>query len=241
MVVRFRLANWLVYPLAGYPHLMFGLWRSLPALASEFGIANDSWTRLTLVYGLILGFGLLLGLAHGLPCWSGSWIGFNLLFGLELLVGWFPRGGLAWGAGLLWLAAAFFILTLLARRDRLTAVLAALPIAPMFVWSLALNRSPDMAVQVLLLMAAGFGLGVLSVAIAHLGKSWLAAPLVIVTIGGFSLLISFAVNAGQILPIQPASLGGLLFWIVSELAFLGTVALFTAPAWLSWLVEQFRP
>lgn len=241
MVVRFRLANWLVYPLAGYPHLMFGLWRSLPALASEFGIVNGSWARLTLVYGLILGFGLLLGLAHGLPCWSGSWIGFNLLFGLELMVGWFPRGGLAWGAGLVWLAVVFFILTLLARRDRLTAVLAALPIAPMFVWSLALNRVPDMVVQVLLLMAAGFVLGVLSVALAHLGPAWLAAPLVIVTIGGTSLLVSFVVSAGRILPILPERLGSIVFFAGSELAFLATAALFAAPAWLSWLVEQFRP
>jgi hypothetical protein len=48
-------------------------------------------------------------------------------------------------------------------------------------------------------------------------------------------------SAGQILPIQPASLGGLLVWVASELAFLGAVTLFTAPAWLTWLVEQFRP
>jgi hypothetical protein len=213
---------------------------SLPALAFGFGIVADSWARLTLVYGLILGFGLLLSLAHGLPRWSGSWIGFGMLFGLDALMVWFPQGGSAWAAGLLWLAAALSILTLLASRDRMAAVLAALPVAPMFVWSLALSRIPAMPLQVLLLMAAGFFLGVLSVALAHLGRAWLAAPLVIVTIGGFSLLISFVSSAGQILPIQPASLGGLLVWVASELAFLGAVTLFTAPAWLTWLFVTIR-
>lgn len=240
MVVRFRLAEWMVYLLAGYPHLLFALRMSLPAMASGFGIADDPWLRLSLIYGLLLGFGLLLGLVRRLPRWSASWIGFGLLFGLELLVHWFPEGLPGWVAGLLWLVAALLVLTFIARRDRLAAVLAALPIAPMFVWSLALSRIQDMPVEVLLLMAAGFVLGVLSVAIAHLERRWLAAPLLILTIGGFSLLISFAASSSQILPLHRAGLDGLLAWAGSEFGFLGTTALFTAPAWINLLLEQFR-
>jgi hypothetical protein len=240
MIVRFRLANWLVYLLAGYPHLLFALRGSLPAMATGFGITDDPWLRLTLIYGLLLGFGLLLGLVRRLPRWSGSWIGFGLLFVLELLVHWFPEGIPAWVAGLLWLAVVLLALTFLARRDRLSAVLAALPVAPMFAWSLALSRIQDMPVEVLLLMASGFVLAVLSVALTHLERGWLAAPLVILTIGGFSLLISFAISSSQIPTPQIASLAGIFSWTGSEIGFLGTAALFTAPAWVNWLIEQFR-
>ena len=210
-------------------------------MAAGFGLAGDLWLRLSLIYGLLLGFGLLLGLVRRIPRWSGSWIGFAMLFVLELLVHWFPQGGLAWAAGLLWLAAALLALTFLARRDRLTAVLAALPIAPMFVWSLALSRIEDMPVEVLLLMAAGFVLGVLSVALTHLGRGWLAAPLVILTVAGFSLLISFAVNAWEISSLARFSLDGLLAWAGSEFGFLLAVLLFTAPVWIDWLLKQRNP
>jgi len=177
---------------------------------------------------------------RGLPRWSASWIGYGLLFGLELMVHWFPDGRLAWLAGLIWLAASLLALTFLARRDRISAVLAALPIAPMFVWSLALSRIEDMPFEVLLLMVSGFVLAVLSVALTHLERDWLSVPMVILTVGGFSLLISFAVSAWRIPPLQFASLNGVLAWAGSAIGFLGTVALFTAPAWVDWLVAQIR-
>lgn len=238
MVVRFRLADWLVYMLAGYPHLLFALHSALPAMAADYSLAGDRWLRLSLIYGLLLGFGLLLALVRRIPRWSGTWIGFAMLFVLELLVHWFPQGRPAWLAGILWLGAAMLVLTFLARRDRLTAVLAALPIAPMFVWSLALSRIEDMPTDVLLLMAAGFVLGVLSVALTHLERGWLAAPLVILTVGGFSLLISFAVNSWEVTGLPRLSLNGLLAWAGSELSFLGAVLLFTAPVWIDWLLKQ---
>lgn len=222
---RFR-RTWPGLLLAALPHLAIaylvaGRWRFVP---------SD-----LLLPGALLLLGMGYAWRRRWPRWSGSWLGYATVFAFVLLLEltqqilprhlpgyrlalapalgiWLPDAAL-W---LLWLLAAFGGLLLLARRDPPAALLAIVPVAPVFLGSLE-GTSTTLLLLAAALAAAIYLLRRLYPALLLL----LAANLLLWLPASYRDLLRapFAadLSPGEMLGMMLGSFGGLMLWLAPPL------------------------
>ena len=230
--------TWLETIFAGLPHLLYALAMELPSLLWVLFDVPYNWRSPRLVFWPLVGVMLIVGWRRGWPRWSGSWIGYGVLFVLYQSISLFPHGTMAHVTRITWLILVAVTYFWLARRDRLSGLLAVFPLVPMFSAYIGL----DVAIETLIESPVFIGVGLLTTlgaaAIVRLGNwrkgVWLALGVVVMT----GIPISYAATYhGNLRPPYATSptvsnlikgvFGGLLAFVI-----------FSAPLWLSALWQQ---
>ncbi len=221
--------------LTGLPHLLYTLRLLLVGLVGWLGGAQF-WDLLA---NLLFAGAILYGLQAGLrpnfrnpPRWVGPWAGYSLLLLLEAVLGTFLGSPSGTFGGILWLVLYSAALIYLGRGDRMRSVLAALPIAPMFIWSTALESALTSGAHLLpALLATLFGGLVLAGASALFeGFMWgrqVFWTVVIATLaGGLPVAyVSQVLEAAQESSAAGQVVGALIGYLIAA-------AIFSWPAWL---------
>lgn len=230
--------TWLEAIFAGLPHLLYALALELPPLLWMLFDVPNNWRSPRLVFWPLVGVMLIVGWRRGWPRWSASWIGYGVLFVFYQSISLFPHGPLAHVTRITWLILAAVTYFWLARRDRLSGLLAVFPLAPMFSAYIGL----DVAIETLIESPVFIGVGLLTALgaaiIVRLGNwragVWLALGVVVIT----SIPVSYAATYhGNLRPPYATSptvsnlikgvFGGLLAFVI-----------FSGPLWLSALWQQ---
>jgi len=215
--------------LSGLPHLLYVLRLLLPGLAADG------------LFGLAILVGLVFGLRPDYrrpPRWIGAWAGYALLLALELILGAFPGSPAGTFGGIFWLAGYSAALIYLGRGDRMRTILAVLPVAPVFIWSMALdtalaNGSPSFPATLAILFG---GLVMAAASALFEGFVWggqaFWAVVIATLIGGLPVAYaSQSTAAGQAGPARV--IGSLLGYLVA-------VAIFSWPAWVGWFWDWIK-
>jgi hypothetical protein len=230
--------TWLEAILAGLPHLLYALAMELPPLLWVLFDVPYNWRPPRLALWVLVGVMLIVGWRRGWPRWSGSWIGFGLVFALYRGMSFFPHGPMAHVTMIAWLTLVGVTYFWLAQRDRLSGLLAVFPLVPMFTAYIGL----DVAIETLIESPVFIGVGLLAAlgaaVIVRLGSwragVWLALAVVLVTQIPVSYAATYHSNLRPPYEISPTAsnlikgvLGGLLALVI-----------FSAPLWLSALWQQ---
>jgi len=230
--------TWLETVFAGLSHLLYALALELPSLLWVLFNVSYNWRPPRLAFWVLVGVMLIVGWRRGWPRWSGSWIGYGLVFVLDWSASLFPHGPVAHIARIVWLTLVGVTYFWLARRDRLTGLLAVFPLVPMFTAYIGL----DVAIETLIESPVFIGVGLLTAlgaaAIVRLGSwragVWLALAVVLVTQIPVSYAGTYHSNLRPPYAISPTVsnlikgvLGGLLAFVI-----------FGAPLWLYALWQQ---
>lgn len=230
--------TWLETIFAGLPHLLYALAMELPSLLWALFAVPNNWLSPRLVFWPLVGVMLIVGWRQGWPRWSGSWIGYGVLFVFYQSISLFPHGSMAPVARITWLILVAVTYFWLARRDRLSGLLAVFPLVPMFSAYIGL----DVAIETLIESPVFIGVGLLTAlgaaVIVRLGNwragVWLALTVVLVTQIPVSYAATYHSNLGPPYEISPTVsnlikgiFGGLLVFVI-----------FSAPLWLSALWKQ---
>jgi hypothetical protein len=229
----FAFMDWKQAVLTGLPHLLYIL-RLLIRPAS----AAPAWEQA--VSGLFA-LTILAGLVYGLrlnprkpPRWVGSWAGYGLLLALELVMARLTGSPAGTFGGILWLAGYSAALIYLGRGDRMRAVLAALPVAPVFIWSMTLDLTlaagsgsgPAAGPVLAALVAAGLVMAVASALFEGFiwGRQIFWTVMLATLLGG--LPVAYANQLRGSGTVDPPGL------IASLLGYLVAVGVFSWPAWV---------
>jgi hypothetical protein len=215
--------------LTGLPHLLYTVRLLLPELARPVS-GSPAWEQ---PLHWLFALAILIGLAWGLrldplkpPRWVGSWAGYAFVLVLELILSSFVGSPTGTFGGLLWLLSYSAALLYLGRGDRMRAVLAVLPVAPVFIWSMSLEaiQAPSLAIGALL--SAGLlmaGLSALSEGFIW-GRQIFWTVVLATLLGGLPVAYASQLQGGG--PGVPARMIG------SLLGYLVAVGIFSWPAWL---------
>jgi hypothetical protein len=214
--------------LTGLPHLLYTVRLLLPELARPVS-GSPAWEQ---PLHWLFALAILVGLAWGLrldplkpPRWVGSWAGYAFVLGLELILSGVGSPTGAFG-GLLWLVGYSAALLYLGRGDRMRAVLAVLPVAPVFIWSMSLEaiQAPGLAIGALLLAGLVMaGASALSEGFIW-GKQIFWTVVLATLLGGLPVAYASQLQGGGLG--VPARMIGSLF------GYLVAVGIFSWPAWL---------
>ena len=235
-----RPSSYLDAGLAGLPHLLFALALYLPLLVSRaLSLAGGSGSARP-AFWLLVAAALFVARRRGWPRWSSSWLGYGLVFLLDLAGGWFRTGLASYCAALAWLSLAALLLFWLTRRDWIGGLLAVLPVSPMWFWLARGQTLASSTEGAALYVSLGLMLTLAVVAIARLGRWQTALLLLLALILATGMPESFTGRGleSAYLPEQPdpAAWAGIAGWMASY-----TVTLvFTAPLWLVTLMRQLQ-
>ena len=196
---------------------------------SDGGIAlYQPWFGL--FYLFILGM-LVVAWRKGWPRWSSPILGFALLGMVELGIYFFPSGLIGGFVVIAILLSYICMLVILARRDPLGAVLAGLPLFPMFMWLLSLDGVKGMDYEVVTFYLAGLVMFLAVLAALRLGRldqGLLSLMSGIVLVGIF---VSYGTTYLSNMPVPPPpSLAKLLGAILGSALLM---LLYTLPVWAS--------
>lgn len=211
--------------LAALPHLLYPLALYLPLLVTLWlGLPSYHGPGLPMFWALVAVM-LVLARRLGWPDWSGSWIGYALVFLLTEISARIPAGPQAFLASLAWLCLAAIVLFWLARRDWLSGLLAILPASPMWVWLSRMEGLPTSLDQAALFASAGLVLSLAVATIVRLGR-WQTSLLI---------LLAVILTAGAQLPPESLpSAAGSGGWLANYASLLAL----TAPLWLLALARR---
>jgi hypothetical protein len=225
----FAFIDWKQAVLTGLPHLLYSLRLLLPVLARQIS-GSQVWHRLlswlfALVILAFLAWGLQLNLRKP-PRWVGSWAGYALVLVLELILARITGSSAGTFIGLMWLVGYSAALIYLGRGDRMRAVLAALPVAPVFIWSMTLESTQASGPA----MAAFLFAGLVMAGASALFEGFIWGRQVFWTVVLATLLGGLPVAYAS--QLQTARPGGSAGVVGSLLGYLIAVGIFSWPAWV---------
>lgn len=230
--------TWLEIIFAGLPNLLYALALQLPSLLCILFSVPYNWRSPRLAFWGLVGVMLIVGWRRGWPRWSGSWIGFGLLFALDRGTSFFPHGAMAHVTIIAWLTLVGMTYFWLARRDRVSGLLAVFPLVPMFTAYIGLDAAIETLIESPVLIGVGLLTALGAAAIARLGSwragGWLALAVVLVTQIPVSYAATYHSNLLPPYEISP-TVSNLIKGVFSGLL---AFAIFSAPLWLSALWQQ---
>ena len=223
--------------LAGLPHLLYALRVLLLALIGLLSgsLAWGAW--LNWLFGLAILLGLGWGVQQNLlkpPRWVGSWAGYAFMLVLELILARLTNSPAGTFGGILWLVGYSAALIYLGRGDRMRSVLAVLPVAPVFIWSMSLGSLPVTGPALAALLFGGLVMAGASALFEGFiwGSQMFWTVLLANLLGGLPVAYASQLREGG-----AAGSAGL---IGSTLGYLIAVGFFSWPAWVGWFWDWVK-
>lgn len=189
-------------------------------------------------FALFILVGLLAAWRAKWPLWSASYAGFGMLNLALLIIVLFPDGTIAAVATIAWLLAFLGMIAWMAQQHLFHALLAALPLATMFLWFIDMDGIIGWQIETVLFITSGLLMTLALSAGLRTGKAGLTAGLLFT-----SWLVIATANTyyNTYFSNRPSPINPTLFMMVRGIAMeLVFLLIFTTPVWIGLIAQWVR-